>query len=196
MKCTIQKRELFLYHLQQKGVENSPKYMQTAIRCHVLQTFFSCNCRLCWTLVHSLVFFFLLFRPSCSVPLSLCIRRWSCSRRRWFSGTKQFLSARSEVFLLFLHIFHCNPVACYSLISLPVLYSDPSESWRQYSCLIWRICWSSRGSCVCEVHQHNILPTFLSVICSFCPILIVSFLRVRIKVSWLGDWFFFLQGLC
>lgn len=132
--------------------------------------------------------FFLLFRPSCSVLLSLCIRRWSCSRRRWFSGTKQFLFARSEVFLLFLHIFHCNPVACYSLISLPVLYSDPSESWRQHSCLIWCICWSSRGSCLRKVHQHNILPTFLSVICSCCPICIVSFLQVWIKcVYWVID---------
>ncbi len=114
----------------------------------------------CWHTCFWCVLLFL-FRPLCSVLLSSCIRRWFCNQRRWSSGTKLFPSARWQLWHIFpnlsalLNIFRCWVALCQSLTVLSASSTGPSEGWRQHSRIIWCLLWSSRGSCVCEVHQHT-----------------------------------------
>lgn len=55
----------------------------------------------------------------------------------------------------------CVVVLCLSLMVVSSVSSDPSESWRQHYDIIWCLLWSSRRSCVCEVHQHSTQPPSL-----------------------------------
>lgn len=71
-------------------------------------------------------------------------------------------------FLTFFIVYLCYA----SLTMLSAFSSDSSEGWWQYSSIIWCLLWSSRGSCVCEVHQHS---TQQASICGFFLYFIFSF---------------------
>lgn len=94
-----------------------------------------------------------------------------------------------RIFLSFWTFFLVQVTLSQSLRVLPALSSDPPEGWRQHPSIIWCLCWSSRGSCVCQVHQRSIQQA--SIFGFFVSVILSSRLSVSC-VHWLTDWFFFL----